>query len=255
MTASRSGLGGEGIALGAWLFLREPLAAISAANQGYDYVCVDMQHGLAGDSDIGDLLGPLAVGGAFPTVRVAGNDATVIGRVLDAGARAVIIPMVNTAAEARAAVEACYYAPTGKRSVGPLAAGTYYGRGYLGTANDDVWCIPMIETEEAVANIDEILAVPGVRAIYVGPADLSLSMNIGLDTTQDDPRLVQTLAHIAKSARRAGVLPGIHASAELARGRADMGYRMITVGYDWLPLVAGLDESLKAARDTAVPRR
>jgi 4-hydroxy-2-oxoheptanedioate aldolase len=164
-----------GTALGAWISLREPLAVQMACSAGYDYVCVDMQHGLADYGDVVALLQAAARSAATPLVRVPWNEPGIIGRVLDAGALGVIIPMVNSADEARQAVAACRYPPDGARSFGPLGAATTYGGTYVGAANRSVACIPMIETQQAVEQIDDILAVPGIDAIYVGPADLSFS--------------------------------------------------------------------------------
>src|SRR6478672_10624907 len=154
-----------GSALGGWLSLREPILAEAAGSSGYDYVCVDMQHGLADYEHTVVLLHALAGTPAVPIVRVPWNEQGIIGRVLDAGAMGVIIPMVNSPDEARRAVTACRFAPDGSRSFGPE---------YLGRPNELVACIPMIETKQAVESIDDILAVPGIDAIYIGPADLSI---------------------------------------------------------------------------------
>ena len=148
-------------------------------------------------------------------VRVPTNEPGIIGRVLDAGALAVVIPLVNTPEDAAAAVAACRYPPAGTRSMGPVGAGTRHGRGLLRPiANEHVACIPMIETRQAVERVDEILAVPGVDAVYVGPADLSISY--GLPPRNDNPgRPVRRRARARCSppADRHGVVPGIHADA------------------------------------------
>ncbi len=151
-------------ALGAFLFFREPLIAEAAALAGYDYVCVDMQHGLQSFEHTVTMLYAMARTETTPIVRVPWNEPSIIGRVLDAGAYGVIVPMVNTVEEARAAVAACRYAPVGSRSMGPVGVSARAGReGYFSTANDKVLCIPMIETKQAVENVDEIAAVPGDR--------------------------------------------------------------------------------------------
>jgi 4-hydroxy-2-oxoheptanedioate aldolase len=240
-------------ALGAWMFLREPLLTEAAGDAGYDYVCIDMQHGLASFGDAVAMLQGLGRAAATPVVRVPWNEPGVIGRVLDAGAMGVIIPMVNSADDAARAVAACRYAPVGTRSVGPIAAMVRHGSRYLGTANERVACIPMIETAEAVGRIDEILAVPGIDAVYVGPADLSMTLGLAPLMDHDDARFRNALATIVDACSRHGVVPGVHASAALAGARAEQGFRMITVGYDQMPVVAALRADLASSR-SAVAR-
>lgn len=234
--------------LGAWMFLREPVLAEAAGDAGYDYVCIDMQHGLASYTDAVAMLQALGRSAAAPVVRVPWNEPGIIGRVLDAGALGVIIPMVNDAQEAERAVAACRYAPAGSRSFGPLTAMTRHGVQYLGTANQQVACIPMIETVEAVERIDEILAVPGIDAVYVGPSDLSLTMGLPPLADHDDADFLDALATVVDSCNRNGVVPGVHASPALAAARAKQGFRMITVGFDHMPVMAAFRADLASSR-------
>jgi 4-hydroxy-2-oxoheptanedioate aldolase len=235
----------SGAGLGAWMFLREPLVAEQASKTGYDYVCIDLQHGLAGFDQLPTLLQAVATGPAAAIARVPWNEPWMIGRALDAGAIGVIIPMVNTAAEAEAAVAACRYAPAGERSIGPIGAMTRHA-GYFRAAGE-VMCIPMIETAEAIENVDAIAAVPGVDALYVGPADLSLTYGLRPAADQTDDRFHQALAKVVAACEANGVIPGVHASAELAQARRDAGFRMITISYDHAPVMASLAADLKAA--------
>jgi 4-hydroxy-2-oxoheptanedioate aldolase len=235
--------------LGAWTFLREPMAAEVASRAGYDYVCIDGQHGLHDYRTIGEQLTAIAVGGsALAIVRVPWNDAGFIGQVLDAGAGGVIVPMVNTPDEAAAVVRACRYAPVGARSFGPIGAGTRYGASYLAGANDAIAVIPMIETVEAVDNVDAIAATPGVDALYVGPADLSLTLGLPPAMDQDDKRFEDALHRVVAACQEAGIVPAIHSDPSLVAKRRSQGFRMITVGYDLQPMVAGLHSALKDAR-------
>lgn len=243
----------RGTALGAWLFLREPLAAETASKAGYDYVCVDMQHGLAELSETLVLLQAISLGPAVPIVRVPWNEPGIIGRVLDGGAMGVVVPMVNSAADAERAVAACRYAPRGARSMGPISAMTRYGPGYFGAADDAVACIPMIETAEALEHIDDILTVPGVDAVYVGPADLSVSLGLPPGMDHDDPVFTGALAAVLAACDRHGVVPGVHADAALAAKRASAGFRMVTVGFDHMPMVAGLHADAASARAAVAP--
>jgi 4-hydroxy-2-oxoheptanedioate aldolase len=239
-------------ALGAWMFLREPMTAEAAARIGYDYVVVDLQHGVAAEPDALAMMQATEAAGAIPVARVAANTATQIGRALDSGALAVIVPMVNDATAARAAADACRYAPVGIRSYGPVAAISRYTEDYARQANGIVTCIVMIETVEALANLDEILQAPGVDAVYVGPVDLSLTLGLPPETDHDDVRFTDAIDAILAGCRRYGVVPGIHADGSLAAKWVDRGFRMITVGYDQFSVLSGLRRDLAIARGGAV---
>ncbi len=238
---------GGGTAIGAWVLLREPLIAESAALAGYDYVCLDLQHGLLGFGDLEGMVQAVVAGGSVALVRTPWHDHWMIGRALDAGAAGVIVPMVNNAEDAAKAAAACRYAPDGNRSIGPIAVSTREP-GYATTANDRVLCIVMIETREAVANIDEILEVPGVDAVYIGPSDLSLSYGLRPSPEQHDPVFVTALETVQAACVRHGVVPGIHATAAVAHARHRLGYRMVTVGYDLGPMQSAMAADLHVGR-------
>jgi 4-hydroxy-2-oxoheptanedioate aldolase len=245
---------GEGATvLGAWMFLREPLVAKAAADLDYDYVCIDMQHGLHDFGEVATMLAATAGSPATPVVRTPWNEPGLVGRLLDAGALGIIFPMVNTRADAERAVSACRYAPDGARSLGPIGAIVRYGPGYFPSANAQVAAIPMIETAEAVANLDDILSVPGINAIYVGPADLSLTLGLPPGLDNDDPAFTDAIATIVAGCERHGVIPGIHCSPELAGKRAEQGFRMLSVGYDFGPVMAALRADLSTARAATTP--
>ena len=188
--------------LGAWISLRDPLLAEVAGQAGFDYVVVDMQHGLNDYADVVAMLQAMAGSATVPLVRVPWNEQGIIGRVLDAGALGVIIPMVNTADEARRAVDGMPISPDGTRSIGPLVARIRYGLDYPSIANEAVACIPMIETRQAVEGIDEILAVPGIDAVYVGPADLSMSYGLAPRVDQQGELFDSALAEVVDACRR-----------------------------------------------------
>ena len=240
-------------ALGAWMFLREPMTAESAARMGYDYVVVDLQHGVASEPEALAMMQAAEAAGAIPVARVSTNHPTTIGRALDAGALAVIVPMVNDAEGARAAVSACRYAPEGTRSYGPVAAISRYSDDYARVANRTVACIVMIETAEALDNLDQILSVPGIDAVYVGPVDLSLTLGLPPETDHDDVRFTGAIDAILAACSRHGVVPGIHADAGLAAKWTARGFRMVTVGYDQLSVLTGLRGALADARDDDRP--
>lgn len=234
--------------LGAWLFLREPMAAEVASKAGYDYVCVDMQHGLMDLDTAMTMLTHIETGDAVPVVRATSIDPALIGRLIDAGALGVVVPMVNTVEQAVTAVRACRYAPNGDRSVGPIGASIRFGGSYMGAAEGTLAVIPMIETVEALNNVEAIAAVDGVEALYVGPSDLSLSMGYAPAADQPHAEFDAALRRIVAACEANGVIPGIHAEPELVAKRREQGFTMITVGYDYQPLVEGIRGSLNESK-------
>lgn len=230
------------------MFLREPMTAESAARMGYDYVVVDLQHGVASEPEALAMMQAAEAAGAIPVARVATNHPMTIGRALDAGALAVIVPMVNSAEDAREAVAACRYAPMGSRSYGPVAAISRYSDDYARVANETVTCIVMIETVEALASIDEILSVPGIDAVYVGPVDLSLTLGLAPQPFNEEPEFLEAIDTILAACARHGIVPAIHADERLAPMWIERGFRMITVGYDQFSVLDGLGRALGASR-------
>jgi 4-hydroxy-2-oxoheptanedioate aldolase len=248
MQSLRSFWRGGGTAVGAWLSLREPLLAEVAGLAGYDYVCVDLQHGMSDLQPAIPMLHALARTPTVPIVRVPWNEPGIIGRALDMGALGVIIPMVNTPEEAARAVAACRYAPLGTRSFGPLVAAARYGPEYFASANEDIACIPMIETRQAIESLDDILSVPGIDAVYVGPADLSVTYGLLPAPDQHDEAFHAALADVVAACGRHGVVPGVHANSALAPARHQAGFRMISVGFDAVSAMLALRNDGKATR-------
>ncbi len=234
--------------LGAWLFLREPLAAEMAAKAGYDYVCIDMQHGLMDLPTMSTMLAHMDGSDTVPIVRTTTLDGGLMGRIIDAGALGVIVPMVNTVEQATAAVRACRYAPSGERSVGPMGAIARYGGRYMQVADDAIHVIPMIETVEAVENVDAIAAVEGITALYVGPADLSVSMGMPSGMDQPESTFDAALRRVVSACEANGVIPGIQASPDLVAKRREQGFTMITVGYDYQPMLAAFRADLATSK-------
>jgi 4-hydroxy-2-oxoheptanedioate aldolase len=231
---------------GAWLSIASSFSAEVMAHQGFDWITVDMQHGAIDYTTALTMLQAIGTTDTMPFVRVPWNEPGIIGKVLDAGAMGVIIPMVNSVQEAEDAVAACRYAPEGRRSFGPTRATFYAGRDYFSGANREVACIPMIETQQALDNLDDILSVTGIDAVYVGPADMSISLGLppGMDNggAFEDARL-----RIAEACKQHGVTAGIHANASLAAKHRAAGYRMITISSDVGSLAAGASRDLREA--------
>lgn len=234
--------------LGVWLSIPSAVSAEAAARAGFDYVCIDTQHGLIEYSDAVPMIQAILLGGSIPIVRVPWNEPGIIGKMLDAGAHGIIVPMVNSVTEAEQVVRSARYAPQGSRSYGPAAASLRVEQPYIDWAADNVAVIPMIETVSAVENLDAILAVDGIDAIYVGPADLSISLGLAPQNNDGIAAFDDALATIAAACERAGVVAGIHASAALTPARLDRGFQMVTVTSDLVSLRAGLAADLAQVR-------
>jgi len=236
--------------LGGWITVANPVVAEAMARAGFDYVCIDTQHGAIDYPAAVGMLRACDAAGTTTIVRVPWNEPGIIGKMLDAGAHGVIIPMVNSPEEAEAAVQACRYAPRGSRSFGPTVVGQRIPD-YPAWAGENVAVIPMIETRQAVENLDAILAVDGIDAIYVGPADLSLTLGLPPGNNDGNPAFDEAYAAIIEGCRRAGVVAGCHATGSLTPNRLEAGFRMVTVTADLLALRFGAAAELDRARAAA----
>ncbi|MFB6726522.1 HpcH/HpaI aldolase/citrate lyase family protein [Kribbella sp. NPDC056345] len=235
--------------VGYWVTLDAPPATERIARAGYDYVVLDGQHGLIGYQGL--LNGLLAIdgGGSAGLVRVEANDPTPIGRALDAGAFGVIIPLIDTAEDVARAVRSAKYPPLGRRSFGPMRSALRIDPAPA-EANKVTVVLAMIETAQALENVAEICATPGLDGLYVGPADLALSLGARYP---GDPEIAgpfeEAIALIAKTATAAGIAVGIHTfDGENARRRLEQGYTFATVSSDLSHLEAVATEHLRIAR-------
>jgi 4-hydroxy-2-oxoheptanedioate aldolase len=243
----------QGAALGGWLTVPSSVSAEIMAHCGFDWVCVDMQHGLIDYAGMVPMLQGISSTDTVPLVRVPWNEPGIIGKCLDAGAWGVIVPMVNSRREAEAAVAACRYAPVGHRSFGPLRANYYAGFDYFSRANQEVACIVMVETRAAVDQVDEIVSVPGVDAVYVGPADLSVTLGLAPAPDHPDPVFTDALDRVLEACRRHGVVPGIAGNAETAVRRVEQGFQLVEVASDARLLGVGAGAALAHVRPTTGP--
>ena len=233
--------------LGFWLSIPGFMGAEIVARQPVDYVCIDTQHGVIDYLASASMIQAIELADGTPIVRVPWNEPGIIGKTLDAGAHGVIVPMVNTREQAEAVVASSRYVPNGSRSWGPVMAGQRHPE-QRAWADATIAVIPMIETREAISNLDEILTVPGVDAVYVGPADLSISLGLEPHGNVDESPLDEALTTIVAACERHGVTPGIHCTGALTQRRRDQGFRMITVTSDALALRAGYASELAATR-------
>jgi 4-hydroxy-2-oxoheptanedioate aldolase len=249
-------LWGEGrAAVNGWCAIPSSFSAETMAHQGWDSVTVDLQHGVIDYQTAVTMLQAISTTPAVPLVRVPWLEPGIIGKVLDAGAYGVICPMVNNRAEAERLITACRYPPKGSRSFGPIRALLYAGPDYPKHANDTVIVFAMIETRDALNNLDEILSVPGLDAIYIGPADLSNALGCTPKFDQDEKPVVDAIDLIVTKAKQHGVFAGIHnGTPEYAQKMIDKGFRFVTIGSDARLIATKATEILGKMRASAAPK-
>lgn len=235
--------------IGCWLSMANTLSAEMLANAGFDWICVDLQHGLLDYGDLRSMLPAISTTSTIPIVRVSGNDPKEIMKVLDAGALGVIVPLVNNRAEAEAAVSACRYPPQGTRSFGPVRAAMYGGRGYAAEANDEIACIVMIETKEGIDNLESIVTTPGLGGVYIGPSDLAYALGLPPRGDTDNPVHLAQVDRILKICQKHKVPAGCHTgSLEYTKRRLEHGFNFVTLGSDTGFMMSAAASELATAR-------
>ena len=246
MNAFQQALNSGGPIWGGWITGPTAIGPEEFARAGYDYVGFDAQHGYIDDADIAQMLRRLEHVPIATAVRLPNADAAPIGRVLDAGADAIIVAMIESSDQAAAAVAATHYPPTGTRSFGPLRAGLGADTAALEAR---VSVFAMIETAAALADVDAICAVPGLAGIYVGPADLAISMGVDVTAANTDPDVRAAIGGIRAAASAAGLVPAVHAgNGKVGHAMAQLGFQMITLAAESQALrrgaAAGLQEAM-----------
>jgi 4-hydroxy-2-oxoheptanedioate aldolase len=237
-------------AVNGWLAIPNGFSAEVMAQAGWDSVTVDLQHGVQDYQSMVTCFQAMQSHPVLPMVRVPWNEPGIVGKVLDAGAYGVICPMINTRAEAEAFVSYCRYPPMGKRSNGPIRAGIYgSGTTYQSTANQEVLCLPMIETQEAVDNLEAILDVPGIDAVYIGPSDLGFSMGLPPVLDREEPQIIAIYERIVQETRRRGLRACVHClTPAYAVRMIGMGFNLVTLGNDSGLLLTAARAAIKATR-------
>ncbi|MEV8467632.1 aldolase/citrate lyase family protein [Fluviibacterium sp. DFM31] len=232
----------------AWLSIGSSYSAEGVGHSGVHSVTVDLQHGMMGFQEALHMLQAISATPAVPLVRVPDLDPAKIMHLLDAGAYGIICPMISTPEQAETLVAACRYPPFGNRSFGPSRGLLYGGKDYVARANETVMAIPMIETVEAVARIDEILAVDGIDMIYLGPNDLAFSVDghVGFPRPESE----RAIAKVMASARQRDIPVGIFCSdAEDALARRAQGCGLVTPGNDFGHLTRSMAAAVTALAD------
>ena len=242
--------------IGCWLSMANAYSAEAIANLGFDWVCVDLQHGIIDYPDLAVMLPAISTTATIPMVRVPWNEPYEIMKVLDAGAYGVIVPMVNNREEAAQAVAACRYPPVGNRSFGPIRAAMYGGAGYAAEANDHIACLAMIETKEGIDNLEEIVTTPGLTGVYIGPADLALAMGLQVRGDQPQEEHLEMVKHIQATCKNAGIACGIHTSSlEYTQKYLELGMNYVTLGSESGHMMKNAAKELAEARGTQEKQR
>jgi 4-hydroxy-2-oxoheptanedioate aldolase len=216
--------------LNAWLSIPSSISAELTARLGFDSVTIDMQHGLMHYDHALPMLQAIHITSVPGLARIPWNEPGIIMKMLDAGCLGIICPMISSREECEAFVKACRYPPHGYRSFGPTRASLYYGQDYFSHANTNVLTFAMIETPGAMEQLDAIMSVPGLDAIYVGPADLSQALGGLPGADWEEGPVPAALDKILASAKRNNILAGIHTgSVSYAKKMVDLGFQFITV--------------------------
>jgi 2-dehydro-3-deoxyglucarate aldolase len=239
------------LTLGSWITIGHPAIAELMVDAGFDWLAIDMEHSVISLREAQELIRAIEMGGATPLVRLTSNHADQVKRLLDAGAQGVIVPMVNSAADARAAVDHAHYPPAGTRSVG-LARAQGYGatfESYFAERAPSTVVVIQVEHHRAVAALPEILGEVGIDATLIGPYDLSASL--GRPGRFDDPEVVRHIAEYERVSRAAGVPMGYHAvdtNPAAVEAKAMAGYQFVAYGADFLFLRDAARRGMQALR-------
>lgn len=236
-------------AVNGWLAIPNGFSAETMAHQGWDTLTIDLQHGMIDYQAMVPMLQAISTTDTVPVVRVPWLEPGILMKTLDAGAYAVICPMVNSREDAQKLVAYTSYAPRGTRSFGPIRALLYGGADYPQHANTGIVRFAMIETAAALDNLDDILSVEGLDAIYIGPSDLSIALGCKPTFDDVDPPVAQAIDHILARAKAHNVVAGIHNGAPpAALARIAKGFQFVTISSDARLMAAGAQQVIAAMR-------
>ena len=239
-----------GSAINGWLQIPNSFTAELMANQNWDSLTLDMQHGIIDYSHAISMLQAISTTDVVPLARVNWNEPGQIMKILDAGAYGIICPMVSNRKEAENFVQACMYPPRGYRSYGPIRGLVYGGADYADEANNEILKFAMIETKKSLDNLDEIMQTPGLDGIYIGPADLSLAVGEkpSFDKPEGDP-VYEVIMKILEHAKKNKIIAGIqNAQPEYADKMIKKGFQLVTIGTDQRFMTAAAKAALSIIR-------
>ena len=241
-------LEGKG-AINAWCSIPSAVTAEMMSMNDFDSITIDMQHGLVDYQIALNMLQVISGSGKTPMVRVPWNEPGIIMKSLDAGALGIICPMINTPQDATNFVGATKYAPVGHRSSGPTRAMMVHGPEYHNESNDNIISLAMIETVEALDNVEKIAATEGLTGIYIGPSDLSISMGYKPGLDRSEPEMVEAIKRIETACINNNIKVGIHClSPSYLKDKLSNGFNLATLASDVRIYSAGIAENLKEAK-------
>ncbi len=220
--------------INAWLSIPNSFTAEAFSKMPWDSVTIDMQHGQNDYSSSVSMIQAICINNPNPIVRVPWNEPGIIMKMLDLGTTGIIAPMINSKRECEDFVSYCYYPPIGQRSFGPMRAQMFFGENYFEKANDNIISLAMIETKQAVENLEEILSVPNLTGIYIGPADMSTSYGLKPKFDIKEDPVFSNIKMIATKTKEYNKIAGIHTgSVNYAKEMIDLGFKFISVSSDF----------------------
>lgn len=237
--------------IGTWVGIGHPDVTERLADLGFDWLTFDIEHSPLSLETVQTMMQAMSfTSTCVPLARLRWNDPVLIKRVLDMGCYGVIVPWVNSAEEARSAVAACRYPPEGIRGVGPRRA-MLRDPDYVKTANDEILVVAMIETQQALDDLDAIFSVPGIDACFIGPWDLSMNLGVGPPPPWEDPAFQDVLKGVVDACERNGIAPGMHCNYDNINMAMNMGFRFCAIDSDAAFMVTGAKEALARVRGWA----
>ena len=235
----------------AWLSIPNSFTAEAFGKMGWDAITIDMQHGQSDYSSSIPMLQALSSSSSTPMVRVPWSEPGIIMRMLDLGVLGIIAPMINTKSDCEKFVSYCYYPPIGQRSFGPMRAQLIHGSSYFENANKNILSFAMIETQQAVDNLDEILSVPNLSGVYIGPADMSSSYGMKPKFDVKEDPVFSNIKLIAKKANEYEKIAGIHnGTTKYAKEMINLGFKLVTISSDFRWMSAQAQSVIDEMKDT-----
>lgn len=233
-----------------WLGINSPVSAEKMATLSWDTITIDTQHGMIDLGQAMTMIQAIAATGKITLCRVPWNDPIWIMKLLDAGAVGIICPMINNREQCEKFVSACRFAPEGGRSWGPVRIPFSDPLDYLAWANRNIATIAMLETQEAIDNLESILSTPGLNAVYVGPSDLALSLGEKPDIMAKSNKVKNALREIKKQAEIMNIIPCLHTgNGEMAKDYLSSGWRLASITNDLRLMVDGANAALQKAKN------
>jgi len=236
-----------------WLSLPNSFVSEAFGKMGWDSITIDMQHGQNDYQSSIPMLQSLTNSSSVPMVRVPWSEPGIIMKMLDIGVMGIIAPMINNKEDCEKFVSYCYYPPIGQRSFGPMRAQLIHGSDYFQNANDNILSFAMIETKEAVSNLNEILSVKNLTGVYIGPADMSSSYGLQPKFDIKEDPIFSNIKLIAKKAQEYNKIAGIHTgSTAYAKEMIELGFNLVTISSDFRAMTTFAQNLINEMKETNI---